>query len=62
MRRKVELGDLCKGDFFYIGETKYKVMCIGHIGRRDYNNVCCMDMETFNRKWFDIGTEVEVKE
>lgn len=59
MKIKTELGYLKRGDFFYIGETKYKVLSVGN---RSYNNVCCMNVETKKRKWFDVLADVEVKE
>lgn len=59
MKIKVKLGDLREGDFFYIGNIKYKVLYV--IGSRSYSNVRCMNMKTENRKWFDLEKEVEVE-
>lgn len=59
MKIKVKLGDLRRGDFFYIGKTKYKSLFV--TAKRSYNNVCCMNMKTMKRKWFDLETEVEVE-
>lgn len=59
MRIKTELGYLKRGDFFYIGGVKYKVLFVGN---RSYNNVCCQNVETKRRIWFDVTTDVEYEE
>lgn len=58
MKTKTKLGYLRRGDFFYIGKTKYKAL---FVGSRSCNNVCCQNMKTMKRKWFDVDTEVEVE-
>ena len=56
MRLKVKLRYLRRGDFFYIGGAKYKVL--SDRDNRSQGNVRCIDVMTMSRRWLDPEKEV----
>ena len=55
----IELGFLRRGDTFYHEGQKHRANYVGH---KDYNNICCTNLETKKRVWFDTATEVMIEE